>query len=123
MEKIHENMCFDVVFLHKNMLVYIILCFTVFSPFSAHFPPPPLHHNGKGSIISTNVASITIIAHVDHYWACNRYYTFPDYPDLASFPDLPDIASFPDIWLDPTNIGEVICSALMITRAPTESTN
>ena len=50
MEKIHENTCFDAVFLYenKNMLVYI--CFPVFSPFSAHFYPP-LHHNGKGSIV------------------------------------------------------------------------
>ena len=50
MEKIHENMCFDVVFFvrkHTNMLVYI--CFPVFSPFSAHFYPP-LHHNGKGRL-------------------------------------------------------------------------
>ena len=30
------------------MLVYT--CFHVFSPFSAHFYPP-LHHNGKGSIV------------------------------------------------------------------------
>ena len=30
------------------MPVYI--CFPVFSPFSAHFYPP-LHHNGKGSIL------------------------------------------------------------------------
>ena len=47
MEKIHENMCFDVVFLFEN--IGTCSCFHVFSPFSAHFYPP-LHHNGKGSI-------------------------------------------------------------------------
>ena len=46
MEKIHENMCFDVVFLYENIRTCL---FTYVSPFSAHFYPP-LHHNGKGSI-------------------------------------------------------------------------
>ena len=50
MEKIHENMCFDVVFLYENIrtclftyvflyFLHLVLTFT-----------PPLHHNGKGSI-------------------------------------------------------------------------
>ena len=53
MEKIHENMCFDVVFLYENIrtclftyvfryFLHLVLTFT-----------PPLHHNGKGSIEST----------------------------------------------------------------------
>ena len=46
MEKIHENMCFDVVFLYENIRTCLFTY--VFSPFSAHFYPP-LHHNGKGS--------------------------------------------------------------------------
>ena len=50
MEKIHENMCFDVVFLYENIRTCLFTY--VFLYFSAHFYPP-LHHNGKGSIVST----------------------------------------------------------------------
>ena len=42
--------CFDVVVLYENIRTCLFTCFPVFSPFSAHFYPP-LHHNGKGSII------------------------------------------------------------------------
>ena len=49
MEKIHEHMCFDVVYLYEKIRTFLFTCFPVFSPFSAHFYPP-LHHNGKGSI-------------------------------------------------------------------------
>ena len=60
MEKIHENMCFDVVFLYEN----IRTCFPVFSPFSAHFySRPPLHHNGKGSIHSCSLGPGTVLAY------------------------------------------------------------
>ena len=44
MKKIHENMCFDVVFLFENIRTCL---FT--RVFIDHFYPP-LHHNGKGSI-------------------------------------------------------------------------
>ena len=49
MEKIHENMCKQAcsyVFVQENYITRLL----VFSPFSAHFYPP-LHHNGKGSIV------------------------------------------------------------------------
>ena len=38
MEKIQANMCFDVVFLSKN-ITYLFSCLPVFSPFSTHFYP------------------------------------------------------------------------------------
>ena len=50
MEKIQANMCFDMVFLSKNIRTCLLTRFPVFSPFSAHFTPP-LHHNRKRSIV------------------------------------------------------------------------
>ena len=38
----YKQTCFDVVFSSKNMLIYT--CFPVFSPFNAHFTPPPPHY-------------------------------------------------------------------------------
>ena len=51
MEKIRKT-CALMQFSCTNMLVYA--CFPVFSPFSAHFYPP-LHHNGKGSIVGDSI--------------------------------------------------------------------
>ena len=46
---IEHNMCFHVKFKHESTKH---ACFHLFSPFSASFyPPPPLHHNGKGSVL------------------------------------------------------------------------
>ena len=55
MEKIQASMCFDVVFLSKNISTCLFTHFPVFSPFSAH-SYPSLHHNGKGSYGKYNVS-------------------------------------------------------------------
>ena len=51
MEKIHENMCFDVVFLYENirtcLFTHVLLYFLPLV-LACTFTPP-LHHNGKGS--------------------------------------------------------------------------
>ena len=58
MEKIHENMCFDVVFLYKNirtcLFTYVFLYFLHLHVVLTFTPSPPLHHNGKGSIQTTS---------------------------------------------------------------------
>ena len=89
MEKIHENMCFDVVFLYENIGTGLFTCFPVFSPFSAPFYPP-LHHNGKGSIIpkcmtiqcehhSSYLSAIFSLRHTSKSTHSDKKKTFPFY--------------------------------------------